>query len=138
MNLLSIQTHSYKGRCFFLNESVPAGTLLHVASPASIIPDSESKRRLCASCLQWKHSDHDSASFLHHSCFSIYSNVKAIPGSREVSQNGIALSNLIKQTYFSVPPLENHLLQLDSKIVASDLLVIMSFTARWTVPKQTG
>lgn len=102
MSLLSITNHPYKGRCFSLNQNVSAGTLLHVASPASIIPDSESKRRLCASCFQRNYSTNGSAAVLHHSCFSIYSNVEAIPGSRSASLNDVFFSKTPRKSSASI------------------------------------
>jgi hypothetical protein len=40
---------------------------------------------------------------LHHSCFSIYSNVEAIPGSRSASLNGKEYT-LMTDLFFSLPP----------------------------------
>ena len=109
--MLEIREHAYKGRCFMTTGPVKAGSLLLTAPAYAAIPDSESKRRVCASCLQWceplpapKADDGSTENgneqplkptdsrlsppmFLHHTCFSTYSNVEAIPGSRSVSLN---------------------------------------------------
>ena len=92
--MLEITHHPLKGRCYSLSQPVSAGTLLLKAAPFALVPDCESRRRVCASCLCWS----EQSTFLHHTCFSTYSNVEAIPGSRSVSLNELFFQQVPKKS----------------------------------------
>lgn len=105
---LQVKNHPYKGRCYSVKEDVSRGTCLLVASPVALIPDSGSKRRICGHCMSWGDSTKDSPStaghlFLHHTCFSTYSNVDAIPGSRSTSLNELFFNGMPLDSCRSIP-----------------------------------